>query len=127
MKVTIIGASGFVGSRLAVALRAQGATVVPASLRDIEAAARACDGADAVVNLAGENVAQRWSKTAKERIRASRVDAPRALIERFSSLRTLPKAYVSASAIGYYGTSETATFTEASPAGDDFLAQVCVE
>jgi len=127
VKITIVGASGFIGKHLSSALRARGDIVSTASLRDPDFAARACDGADAVVNLAGEGVAQRWTKDVKERIRASRVDAPRALIERLSTLAAPPKAYVSASATGYYGASEDATFTEESPAGDDFLARVCAD
>jgi uncharacterized protein (TIGR01777 family) len=127
MRVAIVGASGFIGRHLSAALRTRGDDVVALSLRDPAAAAAACDGADAVVNLAGESVAQRWTPAAKEKIRASRVDAPRALIAAFATLARKPAAYVSASAIGYYGTSEDATFSEASPPGSDFLAGVCVE
>ncbi|GAC1300144.1 MAG: TIGR01777 family oxidoreductase [Vulcanimicrobiaceae bacterium] len=126
MKITLLGASGFVGRHLSAALRARGDALTSASLRDPAAAARACAGADVVVNLAGEPVAQRWSPAVKEKIRASRVDAPRALLGALAGLGGLPKAYVSASAVGYYGTSERATFDEASGPGDDFLAGVCV-
>ena len=127
MRVAIVGASGFIGRHLSAALRNRGDDVVSLSLRDPQAAAADCEGADAVVNLAGENVAQRWTPAAKEKIRESRVDAPRALIAGFAGLARKPQAYVSASAIGYYGTSEDATFTEASPPGSDFLAGVCVD
>jgi hypothetical protein len=127
MRVTVIGASGFVGRRLAAELRARGDEVVTASLRDPDAAARACDGAKAVVNLAGEPVAQRWTAAAKARIRTSRVDAPAALIERLGTLAKPPRVYVSASGIGYYGRSQDETFDEDSPPGRDFLAGVCVE
>ncbi len=126
MRVTVIGASGFVGRRLCAVLRQNKHEVVTASLRDPAVAAAACDGSDSVVNLAGEPVAQRWTPEVKEKIRASRVDAPRALIERFATLAQPPKAYVSASAIGYYGTSDDELFTESSPPGDGFLAEVCV-
>jgi uncharacterized protein (TIGR01777 family) len=77
------------------------------------------------VNLAGEPITQRWTPQVKARIRSSRVDAPRELIARFSTLASPPKAFVSGSAIGYYGMSADAEFTESSPAGNDFLAQVC--
>ena len=126
MKITILGASGFIGRHLAAALTARGDDVVTASLRDPAAAARASAGADVVVNLAGEPVAQRWSAAVKEKIRTSRVDAPRAYLAEVAKLDAKPRAYVSASAIGYYGTSETATFDETSAPGSDFLAQVCV-
>ncbi len=127
MKVTVLGASGFIGKHLSNALRARGDSVTTASLRDLSAAARACEGADAVVNLAGERVVQRWTPEVKARIRSSRVDAPRALIAHLCESSAPPKTYVSASAIGYYGMSETATFVESSPPGDDFLARVCIE
>jgi len=126
MNVTILGASGFIGRHLAGALRARGDQVTTASLRDPEAAARACRGAAAVVNLAGEPVAQRWTADAKAKIRASRVEGPRALFEALARDGAPPAAYVSSSAIGYYGTSESATFDESSPPGDDFLAETCV-
>jgi uncharacterized protein (TIGR01777 family) len=125
--VTLIGGSGFIGRRLSSALQARGDKVTVASLRDPAAAARACDGTDGVVNLAGEPVAQRWTPAAKAAIRASRVESGAALIEALGTLRHPPAVYVSASAIGYYGTSREATFDEASPAGSDFLANVCVD
>jgi uncharacterized protein (TIGR01777 family) len=126
MKVTIVGASGFIGRHLTAALQARGDTVVATSLRDESAAARASEGADVVVNLAGEPVAQRWTPAVKEKIRSSRVESATALIDAIGALEKKPSAYVSASAIGYYGRSEDATFEESSAPGDDFLAQVCV-
>ncbi len=126
MKITVLGASGFVGRYLCTALRARGDVVTTASLRDAAAAAAASAGADVVVNLAGEPVAQRWTPKVKDGIRSSRVDAPRAFLAELAKHATKPRAYVSASAIGYYGTSETATFDESSLPGSDFLAEVCV-
>jgi uncharacterized protein (TIGR01777 family) len=126
MKITLIGASGFIGKPLILALRARGDVVTPASLRDPLAAAAACVGADVVVNLAGEPVAQRWSPAVKAKIRSSRVDAPAQLLAELEKAGTRFGAYVSASAIGYYGTSETATFVESSGPGSDFLSDVCV-
>jgi hypothetical protein len=116
-----------VGRHLCAALSARGDRVVPVSLRDPRAAAASCAGADAVVNLAGEPVAQRWTAAAKERIRSSRVEVIHAFIAGLRHLAVPPRVYVSASAVGYYGTSETETFVEASPPGVDFLARVCVE
>ncbi len=127
MRVAIAGASGFVGGHLRAALAARGDDVVAISLRDPAAAATRCAGADAVVNLAGEPIAQRWTPAVKARIRSSRVDGTRALIDGLRSLAAPPRVYVSASAVGYYGVSETATFVEASGPGDDFLASVCAE
>lgn len=126
MKITLIGASGFIGRHLSAALRARGDDVTLASLRDPAKAASLCNGADVVVNLAGEPVSQRWTDEVKAKIRSSRVEAPRALIGALGALASPPKAYVTASAIGYYGTSESATFDETSAPGHDFLAEVCV-
>lgn len=126
MKVLVLGASGFIGTHLLAALRARGDEIATASLRDPHAAARAARGCDAVVNLSGESINQRWSAAAKRRIEESRTTAPRAFLDALEASDERPRAYVSASAVGYYGTSETATFTESSPPGDDFLARVCI-
>jgi uncharacterized protein (TIGR01777 family) len=126
MRVAILGATGFIGRHLAAALRARGDAVVEASLRDPAAAARACSGCDAVINLAGAPVAVRWTERAKQAMWTSRVDAPRAFLAAVAQLEARPGAYISASAVGYYGTSRSATFVEESPPGDDFLARLCV-
>jgi uncharacterized protein (TIGR01777 family) len=125
MNVTILGASGFVGRALVSALQQRGDTVRTVSLRDPARAADASDGSDVVVNLAGAPVAERWTDERKRAIAHSRVDLPHAYITALERVTTKPRAYVSASAIGYYGISRTATFTEASPPGDDFLARIC--
>jgi uncharacterized protein len=126
VRILLLGASGFVGKHLAEALRVRGDDVATASLRDPAEAARAAADADAIVNLAGEPLGQRWSSRVKQQIESSRVEAPRAFLEKFAQRPHRATVYVSASAIGYYGTSETATFVEESPPGDDFLARVCI-
>ena len=127
-KITILGASGFIGRHLTAHLRKRGDHVTEGSLRDPASAAQSCAGSDIVVNLAGAPAAARWTAAYKDEIRRSRVDVPRGLIERLGSLPQMrrPKAYISASAVGYYGTSLSATFTEESAPGRDFLADVCV-
>jgi len=127
MRVAVLGATGFIGRHLVSALQSRGDEAVAVSLLDPGVAAAVSSECDAIVNLAGEPVAQRWTEESKALIRSSRVDAPRAFLAELRSSQTRPNAYVSASAIGYYGTSETATFTESSPPGNDFLARVCVE
>ena len=127
MRVTILGASGFVGHHLAAALRARGDEVVTASLRDPAAAATTSAGSDAVVNLAGAPVSQRWTKAHRREIARTRIDLPRAYLAALANVAPRPRAYVSASAVGYYGTSRSATFTETSPAAGDFLARVCAD
>ncbi|HEV2643933.1 MAG TPA: TIGR01777 family oxidoreductase, partial [Candidatus Elarobacter sp.] len=124
--MTILGATGFIGRHLSKALRARGDDVVEASLRDPAAAAAASAGSDVVVNLAGAPVAVRWTDASKAAMWSSRVAATRAYLEALAGVDRRPQAFVSGSAIGYYGTSRTATFTESSPPGDDFLAKLCV-
>ncbi|MGB8520306.1 MAG: TIGR01777 family oxidoreductase [Candidatus Tumulicola sp.] len=126
MNVCILGASGFVGRHLESRLQARGDTVTAASLRDPVAAAAVAAECDAIVNLAGEPVAQRWSDASKRAMLYSRTDLPRRFLDALSRVEPrAPKTYVSASAIGYYGPSETETFVEENPPGADFLAQVC--
>ncbi len=121
MKVAITGGSGFIGRAVAERLRASGHSVIAVSLR---AAPRPDDfaGCQAVVHLAGEPVAQRWTTAARERILNSRIQGTRSLV---AALRHQPPAVlVSASAIGYYGSRGDEILTESSSAGSDFLAQV---
>ncbi len=125
MRVLLLGASGFVGTHLSAALRGRGDEVIAASLRDPSACARSAAQCDAIVNLAGESISQRWSAGVKRRIEESRTAEPRRLLELLSNAERRAKVYVSASAVGYYGTSETETFVESSAPGDDFLARVC--
>lgn len=126
MRVAILGASGFIGRHLSAALRERGDTVIESSLRDPESAARASSGCDAVVNLAGETLAQRWNSGVKARILESRTALPSRFFDALAAYEARPRVYVSPSGVGYYGTSETASFTESSPPGKDFLAQVCI-
>jgi uncharacterized protein len=126
MKVMVLGASGFVGKHLARALHTRGDEVVCASLRDPAAAVAAATTCEAIVNLAGEPLARRWNANVKRRIEESRVDAPRRFLKELESRERGCATYVSASAIGYYGTSETESFVEESAPGSDFLARVCI-
>jgi len=126
MRIGILGARGFVGTHLTRALEKRGDTVVSASLRDPKAAASQVESCDAIVNLAGEQVAQRWTAEAKKSIEASRTTQVAEFLNALSGAASLPKRYISASAVGYYGTSETVTFTEESPPGTDFLSKVCM-
>ncbi|MBD2002971.1 MULTISPECIES: thylakoid membrane protein ThyD [Cyanophyceae] len=146
MKVAIAGGTGFVGSRLVERLLAEGHQVLiltrnPASVKpapNVEVVAynpqesgawqQSISGCDAVVNLAGEPIAEkRWTPEHKKEIINSRKIGTQKIVEAISKANPKPSVLVSASAIGYYGTSETATFEESSPSGNDFLAQVCQE
>jgi uncharacterized protein (TIGR01777 family) len=83
---------------------------------------------EVVVNLAGENIASgRWNETRKRKIHDSRVNGTRALADTLAHLETKPKAFICASATGYYGSRGDELLTEASPPGDGFLAELCQE
>lgn len=124
MNITISGASGFIGSRLQTALAGHTIRTVghrtggwdPAALRD----------ADAVIHLAGEPVAQRWTAAAKQRILESRVQGTRRLVEILAGLPKRPQTLVCSSAIGYYGARGDEILTESSTPGKGFLAEVCI-
>jgi hypothetical protein len=86
----------------------------------------AIDGCDGVVNLAGAPIAEsRWTVERKQEILDSRQTGTRKIVEAIATATPQPGVLVNSSAIGYYGTSETAAFDETSAAGTDFLAQVC--
>lgn len=83
--------------------------------------------ADAVVHLAGEPVAQRWTDEVKRRIRESRVDGTRNLVKAMARLERKPAVLVCSSAIGYYGSRGDEMLPESASAGGGFLAEVCVD
>jgi uncharacterized protein (TIGR01777 family) len=123
MNIVITGASGFIGRPLAERLRAAGHTVSGVSLRTAPRP-EAFANCDAVVHLAGEPVAQRWTAAARERIMKSRVEGTRALVEALAAHP--PSVLVSASAIGYYGSRGDEILNESSTPSNDFLGQVAV-
>jgi len=149
MKIAITGATGFVGSRLVERLhgeghqllvltrdRVKGQRIFPAgAFANLEIIAyspqesgswqQTISGCDAVINLAGEPIAERWTPERKEELLASRQIGTTKIVEAIAQSHPKPKVLINPSAIGYYGTSETATFTENSLAGSDFLAEVC--
>jgi uncharacterized protein (TIGR01777 family) len=123
MNVSVTGASGFIGSRLREALASEGHSVHPIRLREMQE----LPPCDAIVHLAGESVAQKWTPEVKRRIRESRVDGTRRLVEAISRMAQRPAVLISASATGYYGSREDEILTESSPPGQSFLAGVCVD
>jgi uncharacterized protein len=132
------GAGGLIGSALSRRLEADGHRVTPlvrrparkGEIRWDPAAGRLepgqLEGVDAVIHLAGENIAARWTAARKRRIRDSRVRATRILAEAIARARRSPSVLVSASAIGIYGNRGEEVLTENSPAPDvvDFLVEV---
>jgi uncharacterized protein (TIGR01777 family) len=141
MKILIGGSHGLVGTALIKSLEAEGHEIfrlvrhAPTSKTEVEwspdrysiALAR-IEGFDAVVNLAGESIAEgRWTDDKKRRIRESRVKGTKLLGDALANLTVTPKTFVCASAIGYYGNRGDELLTETSAPGDDFLAKVCAE
>jgi uncharacterized protein (TIGR01777 family) len=145
MKVTLTGATGRIGARLAERLRERGDEVTVltrsperarAKLGDVEAHAwdlqaepaptAALAGRDAVVHLAGEDVGQRWSASVKQEILASRELGTRNLVAGLRASEPRPPLLVSASASGFYGPRGAEPVDETAPPGRDFLADVCV-
>jgi len=121
MNIAVTGASGFIGRRAAELLQARGHTTRQISLRSAPSPEQLA-GCDAVVHLAGEPVAQRWTASAKKRILDSRVEGTRALVAAFREHP--PNVLVSASGIGYYGSCGDRILTEQSAPASDFLSQV---
>jgi uncharacterized protein (TIGR01777 family) len=148
MHVTLTGATGLIGTKLVRALRDHGDTVTVLSRSPEQAQARlgveavawdplagpapvgALRGRDAVIHLAGEPVAQRWNDDVKRRISESREVGTRNLVAGLAAAAAGGAGgvgvLVSASAVGYYGKRGDERVPESSPAGDDFLARVCV-
>jgi uncharacterized protein len=141
MVIAIAGGSGFLGQLLAERLRGSGHRVIvltrkkglpdsivwrpdgaPGSLiTDLE-------GVDAVVNLAGENLADgRWTAERKAQLVTSRTLPTRTLAAAITACANPPRVFVSGSAVGYYGPRGDEPITEATPAGTDFLARICVD
>lgn len=148
MKIVLAGATGFVGRALVKRLLENGHELVVLSRRvdafkdtlspnlKIEpwdgctsgAWASKLDGADAIVNLAGEGIAdKRWTKQRKEALRSSRLDSTRALVSAIAAASKKPSVLVNASAVGFYGPVESGDVTESSPKGSGFLADLCAE
>ncbi len=144
MNITITGASGFLGEKLIQRLLRDGHSLhvlgrirkpeLPAQVKfstwDAMREDAPADGlttADAVIHLAGEPVAQRWSEEVKRRIWESRSLGTRRLVEAIGKAAGRPRVLVSASASGYYGDREDEFLIETSGAGQGFLAEVCIE
>lgn len=143
MTITVTGASGFLGTALIRHLLAGGHSlrVLGRSRRGLPAVvsfspwdalseeppAATLHGANAVIHLAGEPVAQRWSPEAKRRIRESRSGGTRRLVEVLSRSRVRPETLISASAVGFYGSRGNEILTESSAPGAGFLSEVCQE
>ena len=140
MRIVIAGGSGFLGRALRRTLGAAGHQVDiltrrPRAGRSDELPwvpngasgpwARAVEGAGAVVNLAGEGIAdKRWTAARKQALLSSRLDATSSLVKAMAELKTPPGVFVSASGVGYYGPTGDEPIAEGAPAGRDFLGEM---
>lgn len=137
MKCVITGGTGFLGTSLAESLAADGHDVVALSRTaggtykgvrhlTVPGGYSEIDGAGAVINLTGAGIAdERWTAARKAVLRDSRLSVTHAVAEACARAASKPKVLISGSATGYYGSSLDARFDESSPAGTDFLAQLC--
>ena len=141
MNVVLAGGSGFLGSRLRAHLERDGhcglnLTRSPRAPGDLawlpdgppERLAPHLEAVDAIVNLAGENIAgAAWSEVRKAKLRNSRLVATRSIVRAMAVCDRPPKVLVNGSAVGYYGAHGDEVVTERTPPGTDFLAQLCVD
>lgn len=148
MHVLIAGGTGLIGTALVNSLRDDGNEVIILTRDPEQASNRVAGGVrlerwdgksaqgwgplveevDAIVNLAGEGIADgRWSAARKRRIKESRVEAGQALVAAVAEASSKPGVLIQSSAVGYYGPCADEILTEEAAAGSDFLAEVCVE
>lgn len=144
MRVIITGGSGLIGRALTENLAKDGHEVIvlsrhPEAVKNLPKGARAenwdgqsardwgefVEGADAIVNLAGTTIADRWSDAQKKAIRESRVNAGQAIVAAVKAAKKKPGVVIQSSAVGYYGPRGAEKITEEVSAGNDFLASVC--
>ena len=135
MHVLITGGTGLIGTAARERLLEQGHRVTVLSRRTRQSEPQLafikklsdCEpDVDAVINLAGAGLAdRRWSRRYKREIINSRVKLTQRLVAWMSASEVAPKRLISASAIGYYGASETSQFTESSSGGEGFSAELC--
>lgn len=147
MRVIITGGTGLIGRALSKSLTADGHEVIvltrnprqdtklPSGVQQVKWDAATADGwgsladgAGAIVNLAGEGIADsRWSEERKKRIYASRINAGKAVMQAITQATNKPKVLIQASAVGYYGPRSSEILTESANPGSDFLSQICFD
>jgi uncharacterized protein (TIGR01777 family) len=139
VKAVIGGGSGFIGRHLRNHLQGRGYQVTVLTRRpkadgqiawdgkSLGAWIDTFEGADLVIDLAGEAIGSRMTRSKRQALRSSRIDSTRVFGEAIINCRRPPRVWVNASATGYYGDRDQEVLTESSTAGHDFLAQLCVD
>jgi uncharacterized protein len=142
MKILISGATGLIGKHLIPTLEAKGHEIfslvrnAPKNDHEIqwdamegfaEGEQAKLEGMDAVIHMAGEPIAQTWTKDKKRLIKESRTIGTRTLVNALGKTKEAPKHFISASAIGYYGNREDEILTEESAPGEGYLPEICTE
>ena len=131
MNVAITGSGGFIGSHLSKRLETFGHRVAPLqrylfTQNGVDCLAQALAGCHAVINLAGAPINRRWTDAYKKELVESRIMITRKLVEAVNRLHEPPEVMISASAVGYYGTSRGCHGEQDAPEADSFLAELCV-
>lgn len=127
MKVTMTGASGYVGTRLTKEFRQRLWQTVPVVKEDFGSdatLARLVDGADALVNLAGAPILARWTSAYKQTLRESRIETTRALVDAIGAATVKPRVLVSASAVGIYRAGDLTQTEDSHELDEGFLGQL---
>ncbi len=153
MRLVIAGGTGLFGRALLDHLAADGhdviilsrspqalehdplknAQVIKWDTKDLEPWSDVVDGADIVINFAGENLAgdrflpARWTSAKKQSLRSSRIESGRAIANSIAKAQVKPKVLIQASAVGYYGPRGNEKIAEDASAGEDYLARLCVD
>ncbi len=144
MKILLSGATGFIGKSLINELLKTGhdlilltrnpskiiqrpsLSVLPWDGESTKLWGHSADGVDAVINLAGEGIAdKRWSESRKKALIESRAKSTKAIVEFIRTAKKKPSVFINASAVGYYGNVPSGDVFESSPKGQGFLAETC--
>lgn len=139
MRILLTGASGLIGSALGAFFRSNGDEVYQLTRKKAASlpyeipwnpaagllASELLEGFEVVIHLGGEPLVGRWTESKKQAIMQSRVEGTRLLADGLSTLAHPPRVFISASAIGYYGSCGERQLLESSPQGKGFLAEVC--